>query len=135
MCGKGGAGVDGVVYEIGDVDVVFGKVGGIEVDVSDVEGVKAVGFKDGVSVVGVSEEVAPEEAGSSEGASLVVGPGQGRPAMEASRLFSMDIDMILGINMGKTNGCSDARRPVAKHVSKRSRHDGRQKLKNKRQKS
>ena len=134
MCGKGGAGVDGVVYGVGDVEVVFGKIGGMDVDVSDVEGVKAVGFEDGASVVGVSEEVAPEETGSSEGASRVVGPGQGRPAMEASRLFSMDIDMILGINMGTTNGCSDARRPVVKHVSKRSRHDGHQKLKYKRQK-
>ena len=132
MCGKGGAGVDGVVYEIGDVDVVFGKVGGIDVDVSDVEGVKAVGFEDGASVVGVSEDAAPEEAGSSEGASRVVERGQGRPAMEASRLFSMGVNMIIGIDMGKTNGCSDARKPVARHESKRSRRDGRQEMKSKR---
>ena len=134
MCGKGGAGVDGVVYEIGDVDVVFGKVGGIDVDVSDVEGVKAVGFEDGASVVGVSEDAAPGEAVSSEGASRVVERGQGRPAMEASRLFSMEINMIIGIDMGKTNGCSDARKPVARHGFKRSRRDGMQEMKNRRQK-
>ena len=148
MCGKGGAGVDGVVYGVGDVEVVFGKIGGTEGDVSDVEGVKVVGFEDGVSVVGVkvvglgdgaivvggSEEVAPEEVASSEGASLVVERGQGRPAVEASRLFSMVSDMIPGINMGKTNGCSNAERSVAEHVSRHSRHNGWQKLKNKWQK-
>ena len=101
MCGKGGAGVDGVVYEIGDVEVVFVKIGGVDVGVSVVEGVKDVGFVDDANVVGVSEDAAPEEAVSSEGASRVVERGQGRPAMEASRLFSMKMNMVAGINMGK----------------------------------
>ena len=101
MCGKGGAGVDGVVYEIGDVEVVFVEIGGVDVGVSDVEGVKDVGFEDGANVVGASEGAAPEDAASNEGASRVVERGQGRPAMEASRLFSMKMNMVIGINMGK----------------------------------
>ena len=151
-CGKGGAGVEGVVYGVGDVDVVFGGIGGMDGDGPDVDGVevvglgdgdivvgvkvvgfeggaivvgvKVVGLEDGAIVIGASEDAAPKEVASSEGASRVVERGQGRPAMDASRLFFIDIDMMLGINMGKTNGCSNAGRSVAGHVSKRSRHDG-----------
>ena len=101
MCGKGGAGVDGVVYEVGDVEVVFVKIGGVDVGVSDVGVVKDVGFVDDANVVGVSEDAAPEDAASSEGASRVVARGQGRPAMDASRLFSMTTNMVIGINKGK----------------------------------
>ena len=119
MCGNGGAGVEGVVYDVGDVDVVFGGRGGMDGDGPDVDGVEVVGFEDGAIVVGVkvvgfeggaivvgvkvvgledgaivvcvSEDAAPEEVASSEGASRVVERGQGRPAMDASRLFSMDL--------------------------------------------
>ena len=114
MCGNGGAGVEGLVYEVSDVDVVFGggmggdgpEVDGVEVvDGAMVVGVKVVGFEGGVIVVGVkvvgledgaivvciSEDAAPEEVASGEGASRVVERGQGRPAMDASRLFSMEL--------------------------------------------
>ena len=115
MCGKGGAGVDGVVYEIGDVEVVFVKIGGVDVGVSDVGVVKDAGLADDANVVGVSEDAAPEDAASSVGASRVVARGQGRPAMDASRLFSMKTNMVIGINMGKTNGCSGMRNVVVQH--------------------
>ena len=101
MCGKGGAGVDGVVYEVGDVEVVFVKTGGVDDGVSDVGVVNDVGFVDDDNVVGGSEDAAPEDAAPSEGASRVVERGQGRPAMDASRLFSMKTNMVIGINVGK----------------------------------
>ena len=93
-----GPDVDGVeVVGLGDGDIVVGvKVVGFEGG-AIVVGVKVVGLEDGAIVIGASEDAAPEEVASSEGASRVVERGQGRPAMDASRLFSIDIDMMLGI--------------------------------------
>ena len=121
------------MYGIGDVEVVFVEVGGVDVGVSDAEGVKDVGFDDGANVVGVSEDAAPEEAASNEGASRVVERGQGRPAMDASHLFSMKMNMVIGVNMGKTNGCSDTRNTVVRHVCKRGQRYGGQEMMNRRQ--
>ena len=104
------------MYGVGDVEVVFVEIGGVDVGVSDVEGVKDVGFNDGGNVVGVSEDAALEEAASKEGASRAVERGQGKPAMDASRLFSIKMNMVIGINMGNTDGCSDTRSAVVRHV-------------------
>ena len=92
--------------------MVFAGMGGVGVGVSDVEGVKDVEFDGGGNVGGVSDDVAPEEAASKEGASRVVDWGQGKPAMDASRLFSMKLNMVIGVNMRKINGCNDTRNTV-----------------------
>ena len=113
MCGNGVAGVDGIVYGVGVVEVVFVEIG-VDVGVSDVEVevVKDAGFDGGSNVDGGSEGAAPEDAASEDGASRVVERGQGKPAMEASRLFSMTMGMIVGTKMGNIKGCSDTRSKV-----------------------
>ena len=97
------------MYEVGVVEVVLAGMGGVGVGVSDIDGVKDVGSDGGGNVDGVSDDAAPEEAASKEGASRVVDRGQGKPAMDASRLFSMRMNMVIGVNTGKTNGCRDTR--------------------------
>ena len=92
--------------------MVFAGMGGVGVGVSDVEGVKDVEIDGGGNVGDVSDDVAPEEAASKEGASRVVDRGQGKPAMDASRLFSMKLNMVIGVNMRKINGCNDMRNTV-----------------------
>ena len=66
---------------------VVGFKGGV-----DVGGFKVVGLEDGVIVGCISEDAAPEEVASYEGTSRVVERGQGSPAMDASRLFSMRLN-------------------------------------------
>ena len=97
------------MYGVGVVEVVFVEIGGVGVGVSDVEVVKGAGFGGGGNVDGGSEDAAPEEAASQEGASRIVERGQGKPTMDASRLFSMKLYIVIGVNMGNTNGCSDMR--------------------------
>ena len=104
MCGNGVAGVDGVVYGVGVVEVVLVEIGaGVGVSDVEVEVVKGVGFDGCNNVDGGSKGAVPEDAASEVGASRVVERGQGKPAMDASRLFSMTRGMMVGAKVGNIN--------------------------------
>ena len=113
MCGNGVAGGDGVVYGIGVVEVVLVEIGpGVGVSDVEVEVVKVAGFDGGNNVGGVSKGAVPDDAASEVGASRVVERGQGKPAMDASRLFSMTMGMIVGAKVGNIKGCNNTRGKV-----------------------
>ena len=115
MWGNGVAATGGVVYGVGVVEVLVVEVGGMGIGVSEVEGDKDAGF--GVGNVGdVPEEGAPEEGAPEEGASRMLERGQCKPAMDASRLFSIKMYMLNVVIKDNTNSCGDEHGEAVRHV-------------------
>ena len=75
------------MYGVGVVEGLAVEVGGVEVGVSEVDGGRVVGFG-----VGDVDDV-PEEGAPEGGASRRLERGQCKPAMVASRLFSIKMSM------------------------------------------
>ena len=95
------------------------EVGGMGVGVSEVDGDKDAGF--GVGNVGdVPEEGAPEEGAPEEGASRMLERGQCKPAMDASRLFSIKVYILNVVIWCNTNSCGNKQGEAVRHVRTRS---------------
>ena len=85
------------MYGAGDVGGLVVVVGGMGLGVSEVVDGKVVGLG-----VGDVDEV-PEEGGTSR----MLEVGQCKPAMDASRLFSIKLKLLTGVITGNTNGCEE----------------------------
>ena len=83
------------MYGVGVVEGLVVEFGGVEVGVSEVDGGKVVGFG-----VGDVDDV-PEEGAPEEGASRMLERGQCKPAMVASRLFSINVSMLNSVIVGQ----------------------------------
>ena len=102
------------MYGVGVVEVLAVEVGGMGVGVSEVDGDKDAGF--GVGNVGdVPEEGAPEEGAPEEGASRMLERGQCKPAMDASRLFSIKVYMLNIVIWCNTNSCGNKQGEAVRH--------------------
>ena len=93
------------MYGVGVVEGLAVAVGGVEVGNSEVDGGRVVGFGGGdvddVPEEGTPEEGAPEEGAPEEGASRRLERGQCKPAMDASRLFSIKVSILRSMIVGQ----------------------------------